>query len=85
MDLKATYDPFYLQQKILKDYHDIMILITNCEIDFNLLREQLEKLNFYDYFKSLCDKIEMKQEIAFKTKKNWKTIKKEFIQKLDSQ
>lgn len=82
-DLKEAFDPFYLQQKILKDHYDIANLVTNCEIDFNFLYELLSRLNFYDYIISVFDKIETKKEILDKYKE-WKTTKNEFIGKLNS-
>jgi len=82
-DLKEAFDPFYLQQKILKDHYDIVNLVTNCEIDFNFLYELLSRLNFYDYIISVFDKIETKKEILDKYKE-WKTTKNEFIGKLNS-
>lgn len=82
-DLKEAFDPFYLQQKILKDYYDIANLIINCEIDFNLLNDLLSNHNFFNYFISVCEMIETKEEILDKHK-DWRTIKNEFINKLNS-
>jgi hypothetical protein len=79
-DLKTTFDPFYLQQKIIKDNIDIITLISYCEIDFTLLKRLLAKYNFTDYFKLVLEEIgnnkEMKAKLgAIKQKLN-KVIKK---------
>lgn len=83
-DLKTTFDPFFLQQKIRKDYHDIITLITFCKIDFNLLNELLNNLKFYEYFKLVCEKIGARKEISYEYEKNWETKIKEFINNLNS-
>ena len=82
-DLKETFDPFYLQQKILKDYYDIVNLIINCEININLLNDLLSTHNFFDYFISVCEMIETKKEIPDRYK-NWKKREIELVNKLKS-
>jgi hypothetical protein len=82
-DLKEAFDPFYLQQKILKDYLDIVNLIINCEIDFSLLNDLLNKHSFHNYFISVCEMIETKKEILNRYE-DWNVRKNEFINKLNS-
>lgn len=83
-DLKNTFDPFYLQHKILKDYLDIVNLIANCEIDFDLLKSLLDECHFYDYFILVCERIENSNEVLEKYRK-WRGIKNVFISKLERQ
>lgn len=82
-DLKTTYDPFYLQQKIEKDQIDIITLISNCEIDFKLLQKLLANYKFANYFKLILEEIETKSEITDKYQSNWKSIKNDLFQKLN--
>lgn len=82
-ELKTTFDPFYLQQKIIKDYIDIITLISNCQINFTLLKELLGNHNFADHFKLVLEEIETKKEITDKYQSNWKSIKNDFFQELD--
>ena len=82
-DMKETYDPFYLQQKIIKDHYDIANLITNCKVDFILLNKLLSDLNFHNYFISVCENMETKKEILGRYEE-WKATKNEFIGRLKS-
>jgi len=80
-DLKRSFDPFYLQQKIIKDFNDIMTLITFCDVDFALLKELLTEVDFYEYFLSVFEKIEMRDDLIQRFK-DWKNVQDKFIEKL---
>jgi hypothetical protein len=82
-DLKSTFDPFYLQQKIVKDCIDIITLVSNCEINFKLLNDLLNKHMFTNYLKSVCDNIEVKREIDNKYLDKWRDKKNEFFKELN--
>lgn len=83
-DLKTTFDPFYLQQKIVKDFIDIITLISNCKIDFKLLMRLLTKYSFIKHFRSVIEEIETKKDITDKYQNNWRSITKDFFEKLNS-
>jgi len=80
-DMSSTFDPFYLQHKILKDYLDVVNLITYCEMDFALLRRLLNVHGFLEHFIAVCNKMENSKEVMEKYS-NWIAVKDEFIAKL---
>lgn len=81
--LKEAFDPFYLQQKITKDYYDIVNLISNCKIDFKILRNLLSKCNFHEHFISVFADMETNKEVL-EIHGKWKEIKDRFLEQLNS-
>jgi hypothetical protein len=82
-DLKEVFDPFYLQQKILKDHYDIINLVSNCGIDFDILDDLLSRCNFHEQFTSVFADMETKKEMDV-MKGRWKEIRDEFLEQLGS-
>lgn len=57
VDMKQTFDPFYLQQKIVKDHNDLRNLFENCDVDKDLMTYLLDKYGFMKLFSDECRSI----------------------------
>jgi hypothetical protein len=83
MELKRAYSNYQVRYEILKDYDDILTLVTNCEIDIDLLRNILGHIKFHNHFKLVFDRIKSKDELMQKYKYDWKATISEFMLELD--
>ena len=82
-DLRNSFDPFYIQQKIHKDFHDIATLISHCEVDSVLLNSLLEEYDYYDLFVEALMRLDARDDIIEKFD-GWGNRGKLFISKFSS-
>ena len=74
-DLRKRFDAFFLQNKIWKDYYDIISLLKWCEFDNNILRKLLEETNFRKYFNQVIENLKKKKDILTSLDVEWDKLK----------
>lgn len=62
-DRKRTFDAYYLDSKIVKDYYDVLSLLKVCDFDSRLLSESLGSTGFREMIMDVVERVAEKKDI----------------------